>query len=193
MELHALLQRAALFQLRRHMSGHESITADQALSLAEDVAQDASLVVLRKLDTFRGEAKFTTWAAAIAVACALGVLRRKRWRDVSLDRLPDHWPDPAAAIISQDGWANPQMANQRHAIWEVIREVIGQDLTAHQREALNLLVLQGLSTEEVEGRLGMTPSALYKLTHDARRKLKAGLQRRGFTVEEILHAFAAEG
>jgi hypothetical protein len=38
----------------------------------------------------------------------------------------------------------------------------------------------------------MTPSALYKMTHDARRKLKAGLVKRGFTLEEILHAFEAE-
>ena len=74
----------------------------------------------------------------------------------------------------------------------VIREVVQTELTERQRLVLNLVVINGVSTEEVETLLKTTPSALYKLTHDARRKLKAGLLKRGFTTSEILSAFAVE-
>src|SRR6056297_1538643 len=56
----------------------------QADALAEDFAQDALLHILDRLDTFRGEARFTTWAAKVAVRLALSELRRLRWKDVSL-------------------------------------------------------------------------------------------------------------
>jgi RNA polymerase sigma-70 factor (ECF subfamily) len=56
---------------------------------------------------------------------------------------------------------------------------------------LNLVVIHGVDAEEMAERLGITAGALYKLTHDARRKLKAGLLARGFSTAEILEAFAA--
>lgn len=192
-ELNAVLHRSALFYLRRRMNSSPSITHDQVQALAEDAAQDASMIVLQRLSTFRGEAKFVTWAASIAVACAIGAVRRRRWRDVSLDRVPDGWQEePMALTVESDGWGNPQLASQRQEVWDVIREVVQTELTERQRLVLNLVVINGVSTEEVETLLKTTPSALYKLTHDARRKLKAGLLKRGFTTSEILSAFAVE-
>src|SRR5918997_5650570 len=69
--------------LRRALAGRAG--ADGAL--IEDLAQEATLRVLGRLDCYRGEARFTTWAVTIAVRVALTELRRPRWRDVSLDRL----------------------------------------------------------------------------------------------------------
>jgi RNA polymerase sigma-70 factor (ECF subfamily) len=95
--------------------------------------------------------------------------------------------------LPASGWADPQLAAQRSAIWEVVRSIIETDLTERQRYVLHILVIQGMPTEVAEEHLQMTPSALYKMTHDARKKLKAGLQSRGFTTQEVLEAFAAEG
>jgi RNA polymerase sigma-70 factor (ECF subfamily) len=120
-------------------------------------------------------------------------LRRHLWRDYSLDRLMDGWQEPSSTAIGQDGWANPQLATQRLAIWAIINDVVENDLTARQRAVLNQVVINGVPTEIVEDELGMTASALYKMTHDARRKLKAGLIRRGFSPAEILQVFTMEG
>src|SRR6516225_10588181 len=75
-----------VYNLARRMLGNE---AD-----AEDVTQDVLLQVIRKLDTFRGEASFTTWLYRVTVNAAL-LHRRKHARhrkqqvDAPLDNLPD--------------------------------------------------------------------------------------------------------
>ena len=74
----------------------------------------------------------------------------------------------------------------------MIKEVVQRDLTDRQRQVLNLVVINGVDADEVAERLGVTAGALYKLTHDARRKLKRGLLARGFSTAEILEAFAAQ-
>lgn len=191
-DLLAAMRRATLFYARRRLAGAEGVGDDEIEALAEDMAQEAALTVLKKLDTFRGEAKFLTWACSFAIMLARTALRRRLWQELSLDRVPDGWQAPSSTVVDASGWANPQLATQRHAIWGVIQDVVDSDLTPRQREVLNLVVINGVATEDVEEYLGVTPSALYKMTHDARRKLKAGLQKRGFTTGEILDAFAAE-
>jgi RNA polymerase sigma-70 factor, ECF subfamily len=67
---------------------------------ADDVAQDTFVTVLRKLDTFRGEAAFTTWLHRVAVNSCYDELRRKRRRPtlhVVPDEGPDHEPGPPVA------------------------------------------------------------------------------------------------
>src|SRR5262249_5371764 len=53
----------------------------------EDFAHESLLRVLKRLDQFKGQSKFTTWAYAIAINTAFAELRRKRWQDVSLEAL----------------------------------------------------------------------------------------------------------
>jgi RNA polymerase sigma-70 factor, ECF subfamily len=52
---------------------------------AEDVTQEAFLLLFRKIHTFRGEAKFSTWLHRLATNLSLMRLRRKRYPEVSLD------------------------------------------------------------------------------------------------------------
>jgi RNA polymerase sigma factor (sigma-70 family) len=69
-------------------------------ALVEDVAQEALLQILHSLDTFRGESRFTTWAHTIAAHLARGELRRRRWRDVSLQHMLAPGDDrPGAALV----------------------------------------------------------------------------------------------
>jgi RNA polymerase sigma-70 factor (ECF subfamily) len=190
-DLRAQLRRAALFAIRRRLGTAPGVMSDEIDSLAEDCAQEALLIALQNLGSFRGEARFVTWASAIAVGVALAGLRRRLWRDLSLDHMPDGWQEPATSATSGTGWEHPHLAAQRRELWSVIREVVQRDLTDRQRQVLNLVVIHGVDAEEVAERLGITAGALYKLTHDARRKLKAGLLARGFSTAEILQAFSA--
>ncbi|HLG11049.1 MAG TPA: sigma-70 family RNA polymerase sigma factor [Dehalococcoidia bacterium] len=192
-DLRRALERAALFYIRRRAPGLKGAATDELESLAQDAAQEATLQVLDKLDSFRGESRFLTWASAIAVGRAMTALRRRLWQDVSLDRMPNGWQEPANIAISANGWEHPDLAAERQEMWDVIRDVVARELTQRQRDVLNQLVLNGANAEEVAERLGTSPGALYKMTHDARRKLKAGLLKRGFSTDEILDAFAAAG
>jgi RNA polymerase sigma-70 factor (ECF subfamily) len=192
-ELRAHLERSALFTIRRRLSTAHGVASDEIDSLAEDSAQEGLLLVLENLGSFRGEARFLTWAAAIAVGVAIGALRRRLWRDLSLEHMPDGWQEPASSAATSGGWEHPDLAAQRTEIWSVIREVVQRDLTDRQRQVLNLVVINGVDSDEVAERMGVSPGALYKLTHDARRKLKAGLVARGFSTHEILQAFSARG
>ena len=192
-ELKAHLERAAFFSIRRRLSAARGVMPEEIASLADDCAQEALLLSIQNIGTFRGEAKFVTWASAIAVGVAMGALRRRMWRDLSLDHMPDGWQEPSSAAVSGSGWEHPDLASQRTEMWSVVKEVVQRDLTDRQRQVLNLVVINGVDADEVAERLGVSPGALYKLTHDARRKLKAGLLARGFSTAEILQAFAAQG
>jgi RNA polymerase sigma-70 factor (ECF subfamily) len=191
-ELNEYLERAALFSIRRRLRAAHGVMADEIQSLAEDCAQEALLLAIQNIGTFCGEARFATWASAIAVGVAMSALRRRMWRDLSLDHMPDGWQEPASSATSNSGWEHPQLASQRTEMWSAIKEVVQRDLTDRQRYVLNLVVINGVDADEVAEALGVTPGALYKLTHDARRKLKAGLLARGFSTAEILQAFAAQ-
>jgi RNA polymerase sigma-70 factor (ECF subfamily) len=191
-DLRGVLEKAALFYVKRSPIG-AGLTSDQVQAAAEDVSQEATLLVLAKLATFRGEARFVTWASSFAIRIARTAMQRRAWRNLSLDRSDHAWQEAEAVVSSTAGWQNPQQALQRRAIWDVINDVVQKDLTDRQREMLDLVVLQGVSTEQVTEHLQTTASAMYKAVHDARRRLKAGLLKRGFTTAEILDAFAANG
>ena len=191
-DLQRILERTASLYVRRRLSGREDIAADAVQALIEDSSQDASLLVLKKLNTFRGDAKFQTWASSFVLRVVMTALRRHLWRDVSLDRPRGSEQEPMHAALPSAGWADPQLAAQRSAIWDVLRDIMETDLTERQRHVLDLIVIQGIPTEIVEDQLQVTASALYKMTHDARRKLKAGLQSRGFSLADVLEAFSAE-
>ncbi len=64
------------------------------VGLVEDATQDALLAVRAKLETFRGESRFTTWVYRVAVNVLLGQLRRRRWEAREPTRSPafPDWP-----------------------------------------------------------------------------------------------------
>ena len=168
--------------LRRALSGRAG--ADDAL--VEDLAQEATLRVLGRLDSYRGESRFTTWAVMIAVRVALTELRRPRWRDVSLERLAAEDrggpPDPPSTA------PGPAREVERCEILDLLRVTLEGGLTARQRVAL-VGELRGMPQEEIARQLGIGRNALYKLGHDARRRLKARLIAAGVTDEDVRAAF----
>lgn len=155
----------------------------------EDTAQETLLRVLKGLDTFEGRSQFTTWAYKIAVRVALNELRRRRWRDVSLDGLQeeDAGDRPQHQFASPD--PSPESVVERADILQRVGRIVAEELTERQRAAMHAINIQGVPMEEVARRMGTNRNALYKLLHDARLRLKHRLDREGLPVKELLEMF----
>jgi RNA polymerase sigma-70 factor (ECF subfamily) len=177
------LRDALLGGLRRALSHRASAGAE----FLEDVVQDALMRILERLPQFEGRSRFLTWAMSVAIRVAMSELRRRRWKDVSLDDvIADADITPGRAVDDEPA---PDTQWEREAILGAMHEVIRNDLTEKQRAAL-LAELRGMPQDEIARHLGSNRNALYKLTHDARKRLKRGLEAAGFAAEDIGAAFA---
>lgn len=189
-DLRAYLLRAALYTLYRTRGTLRDFAPTDLAQLAEDCAQDALSAILEHLDQFRGDSRFTTWAYKFAVNAALVAARRERWGRVPLDRLLDN-PDLVERIGSfRDTSSDPQRRALQGEILAAIRHGIESHLTKRQRQALTAIVFEEVPLDELARHWGSNRNALYKLLHDARRKLKAHLAERGFDAEELLDVFS---
>lgn len=191
-DLTGILRRVAFFYLRRHSQELKDLAPEEIDALAEDAAQEAVMAVCMKLQGFRGESAFLTWASKFAVWKAMATLRKRQWHDISLDRLADGWGQPTETAIAKDGWQQPELAAQRQEVWQAIREAVENDLTEKQRLIFGYILIHGVNAIVVADHLGMSRGAVYKLTHDARRKLLVALKHRGYSKEETISAFAAQ-
>jgi RNA polymerase sigma-70 factor (ECF subfamily) len=190
-DLRTYVLRAALFTLQRarHHVGH--LGAGALGQLAEDCAQESLTAILQRLGTFRGESQFTTWAYTFAVNIALLAARRERWASVSLDRILDGSETPSAATGGHDATLDPERRALQAEAVAAIRDGIEHHLTVKQQQLLRAIVFEQVPLDEVVRHWGSNRNALYKLLHDARRKLKSHLHARGFDVDEILDLFGA--
>jgi RNA polymerase sigma-70 factor, ECF subfamily len=165
-DLHALLLRAARFELRRRGAG-----ADLE-DVAVQTADDALVAILAKLDTYRGDSRFTTWAYKFALLEASVAMRRRAWQGREIPLEPDVWP------LLADRAGGPAQAAEQRELLEALRDGIATALTAHQREVLVAVALNDVPIDVLAERLSTTRGALYKTIHDARRRLRAHLEAR---------------
>jgi RNA polymerase sigma-70 factor (ECF subfamily) len=159
----------------------------------EDFAQDALLKVLAGLDSFRGQSRFTTWAQKIAVHTAFTELRRRRWRDVSLEAVTGPPDEDATTYLPQvlvDPSTSTEQQTIQNEVLDTMRRVIAQELTDKQRQAMVAVRFYGMPIAEVARRLDTNPNALYKLLFDARKRLKQRMLDSGLSPEDILGAFS---
>ena len=174
------LRDAALSDLRELlMIGLKSALksrSDFVASLLDDFVQDSLVRILQSLDQFQHRSRFVTWATAIAIRVGLTELRKRRWRDISLEKL-----------VADTGF-EPRFADEalpdseRQPIVDAMYRIIGSDLTDKQRTVL-LAEIKGMAQEEIARQMGSSRNALYKLSHDARQRLKQGLEQAGFTAQ----------
>jgi RNA polymerase sigma-70 factor, ECF subfamily len=153
----------------------------------EDFAQEALIKITGNLDSFRGESRFTTWAQKIAMNVALTELKRRRWRDVSLQDL--FAQREAADRGPADTQLTPEQLAYQNTVLGELRRMVDEELTDRQREAVVAVILETMPISEVAKRMGTSQNALYKLLHDARRKLKRQMEAAGFSPQEVLAAF----
>ena len=190
-DLRDLLLRAALYFFSRNLSDFQGLHREEITQRAEDCAQDALIAVLDHLSDFRGDSKFSTWAYKFAINIALMASRRERWKGVSLDELASSDTSNFFERVMQDksDGVAPEQSAMQGEIRKVIRELIERELTERQRQVLFMMVFNDVPMDEVVRHLDTNRNAIYKMLHDARRKLKSGLQARGFEIGETLTLF----
>lgn len=152
-----------------------------------ELVQESLARIVRGLDAFRGDSAFPTWATGVATRVAFTELRRRSVRANAVEsfdavreevqRLESETPPPDEAAAHRD-------------LLAALRLAIRTRLTHRQRVAI-LAELRGVPTVEIAAQLETNQNALYKLTHDARKKLRAALLEAGFG-EDALHARASE-
>jgi RNA polymerase sigma-70 factor (ECF subfamily) len=160
--LHELLLGAARFEVHRRAG---TFVREDLDDVAMQAADDALMAVLRKLDTFRGASRFTTWAYKFALLEAAVAMRRRAWQGREVVLAPDDWSRLDAASESADPETRELLAR--------ITSSVRDDLTPHQRAVLLALAVDGVPIDVLAQRLDTTRGALYKTLHDARRKLRA--------------------
>lgn len=184
-DLRAVVQKGLPYALSRWLSSDDPLFQP----LVEEVSQETLLRVLDQLDTFEGRSLFTTWVHKIAIRIALTELRRKRWRDASLDELTENEDAPPPPGLLADPHASPETSAERKDMIVRVRRILQEELTPKQREALVLLGLQDIPMEEAARKMKTNRNALYKLLHDARLRLKKRLALEDLSAQDILLAF----
>jgi RNA polymerase sigma-70 factor (ECF subfamily) len=175
--LHALLLRAARFEVARRRASLPHLRGGSFDDLATQSADDAVVAVLAKLDHFRGASRFTTWAYKFALLEAAVRLRRLSWQGREVPLEPSSWEAFAG------GRPSPERGAETHELLAALRVAIDEQLTPHQREVLVAVALAGVPIDVLADRRGTTRGALYKTLHDARQKLRACLADQGLDIE----------
>ena len=161
----------------------------QFSALAEEVTQETLMRILDHLASFEGRSQFTTWAHKIAVRVALTELRRRRWKDVSLESLTNDAEGEGTSRPIADTAPGPETMIEQADLLARVGKMMLEELTDKQLRAMMAVAIQGMPLEEAARRLGTERNALYKLLHDARLRLKRRLAREGLTPGELLAVF----
>jgi RNA polymerase sigma-70 factor, ECF subfamily len=177
-ELHALLLRAARFEVGRRRATFGYLRGGDLDDLAQQSADDALVSILGKLDDFRGRSRFTTWAYKFALYEAAAKVRRLAWQGREIPLAAEAWP------TITDNRAEPHRDAETGELLAALKDEIEQALSPRQREVLTALVLNEVPIDVLAERLGTTRGALYKVLHDARHRLRDALAARGLSLHD---------
>jgi RNA polymerase sigma-70 factor (ECF subfamily) len=169
----ALVRRhaGAMYRVALRMTGNPSD--------AEEVLQEAFAQAHRKLDSFRGEARFSTWLYSIAVRTVL--LRRRAARSRPGERpLDDYLPrfDENGTYARLDlDYSTAARADALVERRQLARAALAfvAELPELYRAAFVLRDLEELDTEETAALLGIDVATVRQRLHRARLMLRARL------------------
>jgi RNA polymerase sigma-70 factor (ECF subfamily) len=177
--LHALLLRAARFELSRRRAALSHVRGEELDDIAMQAADDALMAVLAKLDDYRGASRFTTWAYKFALLEAAVKVRTRAWQEREVP-------------LEDDGWAQltdlrsaPDTDAETTELIDAIRRAIAEALTPYQRAVLVAITLNDVPIDVLAERLSTTRGALYKTLHDGRKKLRERLAADGHDLEYL--------
>ena len=175
--LHALLLRAARFEVARRRPTLPHLRGEELDDIAHEAAHDALLSVLARLDDFRGASRFTTWVYKFALLEAAVKLRKRAWQNREVPLEPESWSLFSSAALE------PGEQAEQSELLSTLQRSIAEVLTEHQRRVLIAIALNGVPIDVLADRLNTTRGALYKTLHDARRKLRRHREHAGLALD----------
>ncbi len=142
---------------------------------AEDSAQDAMVNAYRHLGTFRGESKFSTWLATIAMNEGRQKLRKlKRAKEDSLDQ-PVQGEEQEVTPAPLTDWREiPLEALERKELREALRTAVAE-LPGIYRQIFTFRDLDGMNVAETAAALGINENMVKVRLHRARMMLQKRL------------------
>lgn len=156
------------YQKRIYFSARKMVGGDH--DEADEIAQETFVKVYEALDSFRGDAKFYTWAYRIMMNAVIYKSRRKKIRkDVELD-------DVAETLESDV--PQPDEAMQRKEMTALIEEAI-ETLPPKQREVFLFRFYEEMPYEEIATILGTSVGGLKANYFHAVKKITEYVQRVG--------------
>ena len=127
--LHALLLRAAV--ARRRAAEYRPHVRDELEEIAHEAAGDALINLLARLDDFRGESRFTTWAYKFALLETAVKLRKRAWQGRELPLAPEAW-DLFSSVTFP-----PDAAVEQRELLSVLRAAVADVLTPINAKCLS--------------------------------------------------------
>jgi RNA polymerase sigma-70 factor (ECF subfamily) len=167
--LHALLTRVAFAEVRRRRP-QPVIDGPELDDVAHQAAADALVSITGKLDQFRGESRFTTWACKFVMFEVSNKLGRHFWRRPNATLDAEDWDQLPARFGFDPG---------EHAEWReliaALHRAVDEALTERQRRMFVAIVLNGAPLDTVVSEWDTNRNAIYQTLFDARSRLRAAL------------------
>ncbi|MFH5774912.1 RNA polymerase sigma factor [Paracoccus sp. NGMCC 1.201697] len=142
---------------------------------AEEVVQDAYLTAFTRLDSFRGEARFSTWISRITINAAL---MRARRRDPAKDHfVVEQDAASSAEVLAFPGSESAEEATARHQVRTLLEQALAL-LPPELRLPFLLHEVEGQPVLAVAHDLGLNPITVRTRLFRARRRLRRALEER---------------
>lgn len=173
-ELYPLLLRIAKSEARRRAPLLE-LDGPELEDIAHQAAADALMAISERLDRFRGEARFTTWASKFVIFNVATKMNRHFWHRHEIPYEQEDWSKIASRFD-----LGPDDAAEVREFAEAVSSAVEQNLSERQRLVFVATVLNGMPVDVLADELDSTHNALYKVLFDARKKLRAALVASGY-------------
>jgi len=142
---------------------------------AEEVFQEVFLTLAKKLDTFRGESKFSSWLYRVTVNASYMYLRsqKKHENNISLENYSpyDEKGTLMGRIMYKDWSSRPDIIIFNKEAIIIIEKAINE-LPESYRTVFHLRDIEGLTNEEVSDVLEISIPAVKSRLHRARLFLR---------------------
>jgi RNA polymerase sigma-70 factor (ECF subfamily) len=167
--LHVLLLRVARAEVRRR-GPPVGIDGPELDDLAHQAAADALVAIHRKLDEFRGESRFTTWAYKFVIFEVSTKIGRHFWRRPHSPLDAEPW-----SLLPDRFGLDPERESEWRDLVTALHSAVDEVLSERQRQTFIAVVLNGTPGDALAHELGTSRNAIYNTLYNARRKLRAQL------------------
>ena len=134
--------------------------------LAEEIVQDAFMICYQSLNSFKGNAKFSTWLYRIVVNCSFGTLRKMK-SNIQEFNLEVH-----DLSFDQSAFHLLEIKEREHLVQQSLLK-----LPSNEALALRLFYLEELSIQEIRDVTGWTDTNIKTILHRGRKHMYTVLSK----------------